>query len=291
MPPIQRARPARCPAVRVMFGSEAIREALRKAPTDRGILALMKPGARASVVTSLAALALAAPGEAAAWQPDVAAAKSFAESRQGAVSFAVLDTRRRLHEWGEFETTEMASTVKVMLLVAYLRRPDVADRPLTRSERALLRPMIRRSDNDSATVVRDMLGRDPVEELARDAGMEDFVWSDSWGHCRTSPADQARFMRRLENLVPERHLPFAKRLLSSIIERQSWGLGELELNGWKLYFKGGWGKRWGVDHQIALLTKGERRIGISIYSTGQPSREYGAKTVRGVGGRLLRGLP
>jgi CubicO group peptidase (beta-lactamase class C family) len=186
----------------------------------------------------------------------------------------------------------MTSTFKVMLLAAYLRQDSVADRALTDGERDLLGRMIRRSDNTAATQVRDTLGREPVERLANVARMGSFTWSDIWGYCRASPRDGARLMRRLRGLLPVRHRGFALRQLESIIPRHRWGIAHVEPQGWDVAFKGGWGLRgYRVEHQIALLTHGRRKVSVSVLSQGNPSRAYGRATLEGVFDRLLRGLP
>ena len=170
------------------------------------------------------------------------------------VGFAVFDMLGRLHHDGGGGTAPMASTFKVMLMVAYLRQDSVDDRPLNDYDKVLMRPMIRRSDNTSATRIRDMLGQDPIEALADRARMKDFQWNSIWGYCRTSARDQAFFMRTLRRYVPHRHWDFARRQLAHIVPWQRWGVGQVDPDGWKLYFKGGWGSGSGaVDHQVALL--------------------------------------
>ncbi len=65
----------------------------------------------------------------------------------------------------------------------------------------------------------------------------------------------------------------------------------MQPSGWALYFKGGWGSGSGaVDHQVALLRRGTRRIAVAIMTTSSPSHEYGKGTLEGVARRLLRGL-
>ena len=251
----------------------------------------------AAVVTLLAAPAPAeAPritaDAAAAWKPDIAAARRYAESRVGDVGFAVFDLRGRLHQWGGGGRYPMASTFKVMLMVAYLRSAGVDDRGLRESDKDLLRPMIRKSDNEAATRVRDILGRRPIERLADRVGMKHFVWDDIWGYCQTSARDQALFLRTLRRYVPARHWDFARRQLAHIVPSQRWGFGRAKPDGWKLYFKGGWGSGTGlVDHQVALLTREGRRLGVAVMTEGNPSHEYGKETLEEVAARLLRGLP
>ena len=45
-----------------------------------------------------------------------------------------------------------------------------------------------------------------------------------------------------------------------------------------------------VDHQVALLRRGRRRLSVAILITSSPSHAYGNETLRGVAARLLRGL-
>jgi hypothetical protein len=176
-----------------------------------------------------------------------------------------------------------------MLLVAYLRH--VRERPLRHSERALLTPMIRRSDNVAATRVRDIVGNDGLVRLARRVGMRAFAPAAIWGLSRIDAADQTLFFLQIDRYVPRRHRATAMRLLSSIVPSQRWGIGQVRPPGWALYFKGGWGSGSGsVDHQVALLRRGKRRVSVAILTTGSPSHAYGKATLRGVASRLLRGL-
>jgi beta-lactamase class A len=241
-----------------------------------------------SVGTSPARVAAVRPG---AWEPDVPAAVRFSENRQGVVRFAVIDETGRIRGHAEASTVPMASVFKVMLMTGYLRRPSVRDRELNRADRDLLAPMIRRSDNATASRIRDILGAPAIHELARDAGMRDFRLEDPWGLSRTSARDQARFMFELESYIPDRHEAYGRRLLSSIVKGQRWGIPKAAPPGWDVYFKGGWGSGTGaVTHQVAFLESGERRIAIAVLTTGSPSHSHGTSTVRGVAMRLLREL-
>jgi Beta-lactamase enzyme family len=180
-----------------------------------------------------------------------------------------------------------------MLMVAYLDRRDVRDRNLTDADRALLDPMIRRSDNVAATRVRDLVGNGALHRLARRAHMTRFSTHPIWGLSRISARDQTRLWLRFESFVPPRHRAYAMELLATIVPKQRWGLGRLAYPaGWELFFKGGWGSGTGlVEHQVALLRRGEERVAVAILTTGSPSHAYGKRTLRGVAERLLRGLP
>ena len=230
----------------------------------------------------LAVLAWPAGAGAQRWEPDVAAAAAWAAQRQGSVSFAVR-TPHRLYGRGVDRQVPAASVLKAMLMVAYLREG--------RADRALLRPMITRSDNVSATRVRDLIGNDALIRLAHDAGMTRFAVNPIWGMSLITARDQTRFFLHLESLLPQRHRTYALRLLRSIVPSQRWGMARVIPEGWRLHFKGGWGSGTGaVDHQVGLLRRGDHRVAIAVLTTGSPSHAYGKATLEGVSRRLLAGL-
>jgi hypothetical protein len=250
---------------------------------------------RRAAATALAVLGAAAPAAAAAppphWHPDVGAARAWAAQRAGDVSFAVR-TERRGWSWRGAATYRSASVVKAMLLVAYLRRPDVRGRPLRAGERALLDPMIRYSDNRAADAVHARVGVGGLGALARRAGMRHFLPHVVWGGSTVAAVDQARFFLRIDRLVPERHRAYAMRLLRGIVTGQRWGIARAVPRGWRIAFKGGWGRgvTREVNHQAALLTNGRLRVAIAVLTADNPAPAYGAATQQGVAARLLRGL-
>jgi len=225
------------------------------------------------------------------WSPDVAAARRYLETRAGMVSFAVRTERR---QWGyrRLRVVPSASVLKAMLMVSYLNLREVRDRPLRDRDLELLRPMIRRSDNTTASYIRNLVGNRGLRRLARRVGMRRFTpVAHPWGNSLIDAADQTRFFLHLERFVPERHRRRALRLLHSIIPAQRWGVAQVAPRGWELYFKGGWGSGTGaVDHQVALLRRGPLRVSVAVMTTSNGSHAYGKATLRGVFRRLLRGL-
>jgi beta-lactamase class A len=241
---------------------------------------------RLAVAILLAALAW--PATAQGWEPDVAGAAAWAAKRQGTVTFAVR-TGDRLWGRGLDQQFPTASVLKAMLMTAYVRR--ASDRPLNSGDRALLRPMIRRSDNVTATRIRDIVGNGALVRLARRAGMTRFAVDPVWGLSLTTARDQSLFFLRLEELLPDRHRAYALRLLKNIVPSQRWGMGQTIPDGWTLHFKGGWGSGTGaVDHQIGLLRRGDDRVSIAVMTANNPSHAYGKATLEGMSRRLLRGL-
>jgi hypothetical protein len=248
----------------------------------------MKAGA-----TVLAAFVLATPAaaQAPAWQPDVGAAIAWGSHRHGTIAFSV---RTESDSWGwhASRTFPSASVLKAMLLVAYLDLPSVRIRPLEPRDRALLAPMIRRSDNAAAGRVLGLLGPGRLRALAHRAGMRRFTpVTGIWGLSRIDAADQARYFLHIDSLVAPRHRVYAMDLLNTITPAQRWGIARVRPPGWRLYFKGGWGSGTGwVDHQVALLTRGDERVSVAILTYLDGSHPYGKETLRGVAERLLRGL-
>jgi hypothetical protein len=245
------------------------------------------------LLIAVAATLAAVPSHAAAapWRPHIHAAKQYASHRHGVIAFDVR-TAARAWGWRARRTFPSASVLKAMLLVAYVRQHSVRKRPLRSSEKSLLRPMIRRSDNAAASAIFSRLGTARLRRLARRAHMRRFTpVAPVWGLSRIDAEDQARFFFRIDRLIPPRHRRYAMRLLEHITPSQRWGIGRVKPRGWRLYFKGGWGSGSGlVDHQVALLTRGSERVSLAILTYADGSHAYGKETLRGVAKRLLRGL-
>ncbi len=253
----------------------------------------MAAGHRIAALACVAMLVAAgAAGAAVDWDERVERAAAFAEVRQGTVYFAITGWAGHLHGWRVHRAAPSASVLKAMLLVAYLRRDSVRNRALTAYDRSLLRPMIRRSANEPASRIIGIVGSSGVYGVASLAGMRKFVLHlPIWGHSEVTPRDQARFFRRIDSYLPERHRAYGMRLLATVVPSQRWGIPPVKPDGWRIWFKGGWGSGSGrVTHQVALLRRGDRRISVAVLTQWNPSQAYGERTIQGVAHRLLRGL-
>ena len=184
-----------------------------------------------------------------------------------------------------------ASVLKAMLLVAYAQ--DARDRPLRRDERALLAPMVRRSDNAAASTIFTRLGTARLERLARDAGMTRFTGG------LADLGQLADHGARPDPLLPAhrraaaapRTAPTGCGCCGRSCPVSAGGIGRLDLPDWRVYFKGGWGAGTGaVDHQVALLRRGDERIAIAVLTANNGSHAAGKRTLEGVFRRLLEGL-
>ena len=224
------------------------------------------------------------------WAERVSEARAYLRDRAGHVAFAVVDDTGTLRGLRGDVQYRSASLVKAMFLVAYLNR--IPDRALSRDDRALLKPMIIRSDNDAATRVLAVTGPGRVYRVAKRAGMTRFVLEERWGDTLVTAADQARFFARIDRLVTQRHRSYARSLLAAIVREQRWGVPPAVPDGWRVFFKGGWrplGRR-NLVNQAALIESGDRRAALAVLTVDNPSHEYGTETIRGVARRILRGL-
>jgi hypothetical protein len=176
-----------------------------------------------------------------------------------------------------------------MVLVAFLRRLEALRRDPTSFEALSMGYMIRISDNASADAIYRRVGDPLLRELARHAGMRDFAIEGDWANATVTAADQARFFRDLDRLVPPRFLELARNLLETVSPLQTWGIPSAVRPRWRVFFKGGWRPEAGAEvvHQGALLESGGTQVALAVMTAGNPSMAYGEQTIAGIARRLL----
>jgi Beta-lactamase enzyme family len=215
----------------------------------------------------------------------LASARRYARSRTGSVAFAVVEDHTPVRGYRRTAGYPSASVIKAMVMVAVLR--SVARGRLTRARRALLFPMITRSDNAAAIALWNELGAGALRRLATAAGMRRFAIGAHLFEARIDASDQARFFLGIDRLVPAEHRAYARALLASIVSWQRWGIAPAaERHGFSVRFKGGW--RTALTHQVALLQRDGRRLAIAVFTSREPSMAYGEQTIEGIAERLLR---
>ncbi len=212
-------------------------------------------------------------------------ALTWARARAGDVAVAVVDSHGVLHGYRGDRRFYSASMVKAMLLVAYLR----GHRHVSASMRGVLAGMIEHSDNAAAGIVYGIVGRRGLVALAHLSGMRRFRPNGGWITTLVTAADLARFFRDMHDYIPRRHIAFADRLLSGIIPAESWGVPAAARSlHYRVYFKGGWLGAWVLASQSARLVRRSVRLGLAVFTDGNPTSDYGKETIRGVTARLLR---
>ncbi|HEX3910051.1 MAG TPA: serine hydrolase [Solirubrobacteraceae bacterium] len=219
----------------------------------------------------------------------IASARRFIVRRAGRKAFATVENGGGLAGYRVHERFHSASTVKSMLLVAYLRKLGSEHRPLDSDSRGLLYPMIHSSDNDAASAVLARVGERALNAVARDAQMRDYEPSGAtWGFTEVSAADLARFFYGQDRMIPPRFRDYARRLLSTIEAGESWGIPAVARPEFRVFFKGGWlPEVEGLVNQAARLERPGIKFSLAVMSTHDPSMEYGERTIEGVTARLL----
>ena len=214
-------------------------------------------------------------------------AAEFARSREGVVSFAVVNSEGKLRGRTLGRLYPAASVVKAMLLAAETRR--LAGQPIDGETDSLLRAMITSSDNDAADAIYARFGDAGLTAVAQRAGMSRYTVAGHWGNSQIAAGDMARFFADLDGAFLGRHRAYAKGLLGSIVAEQTWGIPEAAGNRWAVRFKGGWLPDKALVNQAAELQErnGVRELSIAVLTDAQPSHEYGVATVRGIAQRLL----
>jgi hypothetical protein len=216
-------------------------------------------------------------------------AREFADGRTGVVSLAVVNSEGQLRGQRENRRYAAASVVKAMLLAAEIRRLKKAGEGIDSTTDSLLTSMISISDNSAADSIYARVGDQGLFDVAHRAGMERFTVAGHWGNAQITAADMARFFGDLDHALVRKYREYAKGLLGSVVESQSWGIPVAAGDRWAVRFKGGWLPDHALVHQAAELRErdGNRELAIVVLTDDQPSFTYGIETVRGVAERLL----
>jgi hypothetical protein len=218
----------------------------------------------------------------------VLAAARYLAGRAGETAFALVDDDGRLAGRDMHRRFSSASVVKAMMLVAYLQMLARQDRALDGASRGLLYPMIHSSDNLAASSVLAAVGQPALDEVAREAGMQDYERASGWwALTQVSAADLARFFFNQDALIPRRFDWYARQLLSTIAPGQSWGIPAIARPQFRVYFKGGWLPEEGVVNQAGRLERPRITFAMAVLSARDPSIAYGEPTIGGVTARLL----
>lgn len=217
-----------------------------------------------------------------------AAARAFAKTRRGHVSWAAIDTNGTLHAYKGNRRYRTASLVKAMILVARLRQ--YPNRAVPRSTSRDLSMMIRYSDNNAAIRQYRYICAPRIKVLARVAGMKSFQSPSpcNWGTIHFSAIDQAKLFYQIDKLIPVRHRAWGMRELRSISSGHRWGLAQANAGRWHLAFKGGWLPQscGSIEHQAGIFSVPGKRWSLAVLTDCNPSSAYGRATQYGIARRL-----
>ncbi|MFI6337566.1 serine hydrolase [Streptomyces sp. NPDC050535] len=234
------------------------------------------------------------PDLAARMSRDIRAALS---SREGTVSVAVRDDKTGLTcGLASARQYDSASVAKLVIMEGALRRAEELGRGLTRWERTNVRPMIIKSDNESAVRLWTDIGRVRLSRFLTRAGTTGTALGPKgyWGLTRTTAADQ---MRLLAVLTDTRSFlktrDYGLRLLSQVRRDQRWGVPAGMPRGLRAHVKNGWLPRathgWRV-HSVGAFTGRDRMYRIVVLSHDNPTMAYGVRTIERIAQAVHRGL-
>jgi Beta-lactamase enzyme family len=219
----------------------------------------------------------------------MAAAARNLETRAGVESFALIDGHGRIHGHRRAMRAPSASLLKAMALVSYLNLGVGAEPGPQGVRPRLFGPMIRRSDNATASTVLRRVGARRLYRLAERAEMQAFRFSwPIWGHSTTSAQDRARFFYRIDRLVPRRHRGYALWLLAHIVRSQRGGSPVSFRRAGRSTSRAAGDPARAGHPSVCAPADGETRLSLSILTRWNPSHRYGTRTIRGVAARLLR---
>jgi hypothetical protein len=227
------------------------------------------------------------------------AAASYAAGRSGTVLAAVYDIKTG-QSWrlGDGREQAEASVVKLDILETLLARQG--DIGLSPGDQSLSRLMIEDSDNDAATSLwyaagaatgigtyNDKAGltRTTPSQCVTCAG---FPWP-GWGLTTTVPYDQLTLLKQLVTPGPRPLLSRAQRnyalsLMENITLDQRWGVSGGVPAGVTVALKNGWlplndaNTDWQVN-SVGWVSGAGRDYLIAVFSTGNPTEQYGIDTI------------
>jgi len=233
-----------------------------------------------SAGVGLGALTLMAPATASAAGIETRAAlraalDRYAATRVGTIGLTLRDNR----DGGYFAwrplTLQSLSTVKVLILVATLKRAQDRRLSLTSTQKSLASRMIRNSDNAATDTLLAQIGVSTCQRVADQLGLSSTVVRGGstgwWGYSTTTTRDLVQLMNQLvlgTYLSPGRR-DYVRNLMATVTSSQQWGLGDPLPDAVHVEQKNGWGPMstgyrlnsfgfvsgYGRNYQLAILSK------------------------------------
>jgi len=248
-----------------------------------------------SAGVGLGALTVLSPATASAAGIDTRAALSAAldrcaATRVGTIGLAVRDNRDGQNFFWRPRTLQSYSTIKVLILVALLKRAQDRGVRLTSTQKSLASRMIRYSDNVATDTLLAQIGVSTCQRVAGQLGMTRTVVrggsSGWWGHSTTTTRDLLRLMNSLvvgTYLSPGRR-DYVQNLMAAVTSSQQWGLGDPLPDAVHVEQKNGWGP---MSTGYRLNCVGHvsgygRSYQLAILSTSPNGFSYGKTTINRV---------
>lgn len=194
---------------------------------------------------------------------------------------------------------DAASSVKVTILAALLRKAGAQHRALTTRERNLAWDMITKSDNDAATALWNDVGMQSLQRFLDLAGMKQTVLGQNgyWGLTRITAHDEMILLEHLltpNSVLTKPDRRYELRLMSRVIASERWGVTAGAPSSFTAHVKNGWlptppSNRWWIN-SLGCFTHLDLNYGIVVLTWRNPDMTYGVDTVQDVAKVINRNL-
>ena len=228
--------------------------------------------------------------------------ENFLRHRSGTVEVAVEDLNTDLTlTYGLEVPQDEASVVKVNILAALLAANPSANPPLTAQEQLLAQAMIEESDNNAATSLWAIAGGNMgVATFDKRIGLtattpspcvqcEGFPWP-GWGLTTTTPLDELKLLKAIfvdSGYLSSQGRAYELQLMESIVPDERWGVSSGVASAATVALKNGWlplndaGSDWQIN-SVGWIRGNGRNYLVALFSTGNPSEDYGIQTLDSV---------
>jgi Beta-lactamase enzyme family len=205
--------------------------------------------------------------------------QTFAQQQQDRLGVSVIiPDLKRVYEYNPDESFTLASSYKVLILFSLLKIREDQHQSLSDSEKADARIMIEKSDNDAASRLWPLGNYDEgVTSLLKSLNISasSFIRDPrGFGYNSLSPSAMAQVMNAFYagKFLTAEDRAFAEKLMSSIADGETFGIGDTTPSDAESYFKDGWvadpdSNVWALS-SVGVVTRGGHSYIIVVDSTG-----------------------
>jgi beta-lactamase class A len=219
-----------------------------------------------------------------------AALDRYAATRVGRVGLTLRDNRNgRYFAWRPL-TLQSLSTIKVLILVATLKRAQDRNLSLTTTQRSLASRMIRNSDNAATDTLLAQIGVSTCQRVAGQLGLKSTVVRGGstgwWGYSTTTTRDLVQLMNQLVlgTYLTAGRRSYVRGLMATVATSQQWGLRDPLPDTVHVEQKNGWGPM-STGYRVnsfGFVSGSGRSYQLAILSRSPNGFTYGKATVNRV---------
>jgi beta-lactamase class A len=219
-----------------------------------------------------------------------AALDRYADTRVGTIGLTLRDNRDGGYFAWQPLTLQSLSTIKVLILVATLKRAQDRHLSLTTSQKSLASRMIRNSDNAATDTLLAQIGVSTCQRVADQLGMSSTVVRGGstgwWGYSTTTTRDLVQLMNQLVlgTYLTVGRRDYVRGLMGTVSTSQQWGLGDPLPDTVHVEQKNGWGPM-ATGYRVnsfGFVSGSGRSYQLAILSKSPNGFTYGKTTINRV---------